>query len=264
MSADEKDSEILEGQEDDDQAQEKTTLKDKDVDMEIETDDEEENDTVLNLSSQNLDGIPEQVAKAKGDTVYTLILTKNNIKSLKHLEYFPHLETLQLDNNKLETLDDLPKMTHLKTLWLNNNSLADLNGLLKVLLKRCPRLSYLSLLRNPVCPSVYFDHGNESRYKRYRYTMLYTLKGLTYLDTTEVTKDERKEAEARGKFLVVKKPDENDGAEAPEGEAVAPEPESVDVTPYQHAEPAAFLGKGRIKYDGRESEGNRFILNNDL
>ncbi len=34
--------------------------------------------------------------------------------------------------------------------------------------------------------------------------------------------------------------------------------------PYKNAEPAAFLGKGRIKYDGRESEGNRFIMNNDL
>lgn len=26
----------------------------------------------------------------------------------------------------------------------------------------------------------------------------------------------------------------------------------------------AYIGRGKIKYDGRESEGNRFITNKDL
>lgn len=42
------------------------------------------------------------------------------------------------------------------------------------------------------------------------------------------------------------------------------EDDGTDATAYKQVEPAAFLGKGRIKYDGRESEGNRFIMNNDL
>ena len=41
-------------------------------------------------------------------------------------------------------------------------------------------------------------------------------------------------------------------------------PIAANSEPYQNSEPAAFLGKGKIKYDGRESEGNRFIVNTDL
>jgi len=101
--------------------------------------------------------------------------------------------------------------------------------------------------------------------------VLYTLKGLTFLDTTEVTPEERKEAETKGKFLVVKKPEDNEIKNGKENhehieDDNANNEEHVvsDSSAYKHAEPAAFLGKGKIKYDGRESEGNRFIMNQDL
>jgi len=238
-------------------------LKNVDVEeMDIESEDEAEDNTILRLGEQNLSEIPADIAQAKGETIRTLVLTNNRIRSLSNLEHFKRLETLQLDRNEMLDIDDMPKMPYLRTLWLNNNQLSDMHKLLRILAKNCPRLSYLSLLRNPVCPSIYFKHGNEDKYRRYRYTVLYHLHGLTYLDTTEVTHKEQKEALEKGKFLVVKKPSQQQMQDTEEVSKDTQPQDKVDVKP--KTEPAAFLGKGKIKYDGRESEGNRFILNNDL
>ena len=134
--------------------------------------------------------------------------TQMRNRSLKNLDYFPNLDTLQLDRNGLKSISDLPKLSYLKTLWLNNNQLNDMARLVNVLKKQCPKLEYLSLLRNPICPDVYFEDSNESRYTRYRHTVLYNLPHLTYLDTTGVTIDEKQAAEKRGKFLKIAKPDQ--------------------------------------------------------
>lgn len=240
-----------------------SAFKNQDVGFVIESSDDED-DTTLDLAQRNLEQIPDHVTR-NGDQVQRLILRMNRLSSLHNLEHFPNIRELQLDRNQITSLDDIPKLNQLTTLWLNNNQLNDVDRLITVLQRQCPRLEWLSLLRNPVCPSVYFDHGNESRHNRYRWKVLYHLKGLKFLDTTEVTAAERAEAEQRGPNLTVRKPKpqvEEDDEEDGEGEA------EDDVLPQiadnNNAEPAAFLGKGRIKYDGRESEGNRFILNNDL
>ncbi|ETO32990.1 hypothetical protein RFI_04115 [Reticulomyxa filosa] len=150
--------------------------------MQVESEDEGENENILRLTSQSLSEIPADIAQAKGETVRTLVLTDNKIRSLANLQYFKRLETLQLDRNGMLDIDDMPKMPYLRTLWLNNNQLSDMHGLLKALAK------------------------NVHKYRRYRFTVLYHLHGLTYLDTTEVTPKEQKEALEKGKFLVVKKP----------------------------------------------------------
>jgi len=228
--------------------------------MDVESEDEAEDETILRLTSQDLSQIPADIAQTKGETIRTLILTNNQIKSLANLEHFKRLETLHLDRNGLSDIDDMPKMPYLHTVWLNNNKIVDMQKILRILTKNCPRLSYLSLLRNPICPSVYFQHGNEDKYRRYRYTILYHLHGLKYLDTTEVTPKEQKEAMEKGKFLVIKKPSQQQMESTDDAE----EEEQAGVEVKPKTEPAAFLGKGKIKYDGRDSEGNRFILNNDL
>ena len=102
---------------------------------------------------------------------------------------------------------------------------------------------------------------NRQLHKRYRLTVVYHLPKVKFLDTEQVTLNERKEAMRRGKFLVVAKPDKE---QLEDVEDVIDEDLNEDVSPYKNVKPAAFLGKGRIKYDGRESEGNRFILNQDL
>jgi len=233
-------------------------------DLEIQSEDEAENDNILRLSSQALSEIPADIAQAKGDTVHTLVLTNNQIRSLANLQYFKRLETLHLDRNGMLDISDMPKMPYLRTLWLNNNQLSDMQSLLKTLATNCPRLSYLSLLRNPVCPSIYFKHGNDDKYRRYRYIVLYHLHGLTHLDTTEVAEQEKRQALDKGKFLVTKKPSKQQMEDTEEIEEEEEEQQDAVQSKPKTGEPAAYLGKGRIKYDGRESEGNRFILNTDL
>ena len=125
---------------------------------------------------------------------------------------------------------------------------------------QCPNLEYLSLLFNPICPTM--DGSTEQKHNRYRLTVIYHLPNVTFLDTEQVKFSERQEAMKRGKFLIVAKPSEE---QLKDVEDINEEDyQNDDVTPYKNVQPAAFLGKGRIKYDGRESEGNRFILNQDL
>jgi len=227
-------------------------------DLVIESEDEEEEDT-LNLGGRNLDVIPASLCKSNGPLIITLILTKNKLSSLKGLEHFQCLTTLQLDRNGLKDINDFPKLQQLKTLWLNNNNLKNLNALLLTLKKQCPNLEYLSLLFNPICPTL--DPSTEQLHKRYRLTVIYHLPKIKFLDTEQVQLKERQEAMKRGKFLIVAKPSQEQLADV---EDVVEDEYNEDVSPYKNVQPAAFLGKGRIKYDGRESEGNRFILNQDL
>merc|ERR1711920_1040646 len=187
--------------------------------------------------------------KSKGAMMKTLILTKNKLTSLKGLEYFTNLNTLQLDRNGLKNINDFPKLTQLKTLWLNNNRLHNLNALLLILKKQCPNLEYLSLLFNPICPTM--DPSTEQLHKRYRLTVIYHLPHVTFLDTEQVQLKERQEAMKRGKFLIVAKPSQHQQLKHVHE---VQEEEDEEVTPYKNVKPAAFLGKGRIKYDGRESE----------
>merc|ERR1711933_70560 len=233
-------------------------MDDDEEDFVIESESEEEDDT-LNLTGQSLDYLPTDLCKSKGAMMKTLILTKNKLISLKGLEYFTNLNTLQLDRNGLKNINDFPKLNQLKTLWLNNNRLGNLHSLLLVLKKQCPYLEYLSLLFNPICPTM--DASTEQLHKRYKLTVIYHLPHINYLDTQQIKLKDRKEAMKRGKFLVIAKPSEE---QLKEVEDVIPDEYNEDVAPYKNVKPAAFLGKGRIKYDGRESEGNRFILNQDL
>ena len=110
-------------------------LMDDEADLVIESDDEDEEDT-LNLAGQNLSVLPTSICKNKGGIITTLILTKNKLTSLKGLEYFQCLQTLQLDRNGLKDINDFPKLPQLKTLWLNNNNLKKLNSLLLILKKQ--------------------------------------------------------------------------------------------------------------------------------
>lgn len=244
---------------DDEKTRSSYKMNDEEEDFVIESEDEEEEDT-LNLTGQNLQILPSSLCKNKGAVITTLILTKNKLTSLKGLEYFQSLMTLQLDRNGLKDINDFPKLPQLKTLWLNNNNIRNLNSLLLILKKQCPNLEYLSLLFNPICPTM--DPSTEQLHKRYRLTVIYHLPHVTFLDTEQVQLKERQEAMKRGKFLIVAKPSQEQLKDIQD--VVEDDYVNDDVSPYKNVQPAAFLGKGRIKYDGRESEGNRFILNQDL
>lgn len=139
-----------------------------------------------------------------------------------------------------------------------------------VLCRAFPALTYLSMLRNPACPNLYFSDGEAEAYMRYRLYVIHRMPGLELLDSTPVTEEEADEARRVGKFLRVARPDaaaeeqrrpRGKGKKAGAGstaDAVAPAKEEP------LAKPAAFLARAPRRYDGTHSEGNRFITDSEL
>jgi len=210
----------------------------------------------INLAGRNLEAIPSSIA-AQAKAVKSLNLTNNKMKFFDQLSAFTSLETLVLDKNNLKNIIGLPKIETLKTLWLNNNLIDNFEKLLFRVKELFPNLKYLSLLRNPINPAVYFGVENEKPYKRFRRRILQELPNLKVIDTQDVTEKEREEAKFQPKYLIAR-PSE-DGEDNPEDD----EPRRFSFKEEKIA-PAAFFGSGRLKYDGRDSEGNRFITNLDL
>lgn len=97
----------------------------------------------LVVSSSDLDGIFNKLPR--------LLVPPRN---LLNLSYFSALETLVLDKNELESLETCPLLPHLQTLWCNNNNISDLGIFLTDVANKCPRLTYLSLMRNPIVPDL--------------------------------------------------------------------------------------------------------------
>lgn len=113
---------------------------------------------------------------------------------------------------------------------------------------------------------------------------IYSLPSLQFLDSAPVSPDERLEAKKKGQYLAVRKPSASTrgsrtasaaskggdatsdaggaaaGASAGAGAAAA----TATSAEEDSRKPAAFLGLGASAYDGRHSEGNRFIVDKDL
>eukprot|EP00456_Euglypha_rotunda_P089451 TRINITY_DN9264_c0_g1_i8.p1 TRINITY_DN9264_c0_g1~~TRINITY_DN9264_c0_g1_i8.p1 ORF type:complete len:180 (+),score=30.08 TRINITY_DN9264_c0_g1_i8:111-650(+) len=176
------------------------------------------------------------------------------------------LETLVLDKNNLQNFEGWPVLKSVTTLWLNNNNISDINAAMDDISKTFPNLSYLSMMVNPACPNMYFSDGEAEAYQRYRYYVIHRLKKLRFLDATPVDPEERKEAEKRGHLMSVARPKTQPKATV-ETEATSTTPESPkkkeEVKEHQ-IKASTFLGKGKARYDGSNSEGNRFIVNDDL
>ena len=115
------------------------------------------------------------------------------------LASFTSMTTLILDNNDLSSLATLPELPSLETLWLNNNNLADIEEVVSVLKKKCQRLKYLSLLRNPCCPND-LTGRDEAEYRRYRIYLRYSIPSLTNLDSSRITDEEVADAAKSGRF----------------------------------------------------------------
>jgi len=193
-----------------------------------------------------------------GGTARRLDLSDNEMKSGALFDQMTVLEALVLDHNDIETFSGWPVLKTVTTLWLNNNKISDINSAMDFLAKTFPNLAYLSMMKNPAVPDMYFSDGETDSYQRHRYYVIHRLKKLQFLDATPVTPEERKEAEKRGAFLHVARPKE-------EPKPVSPKPEEKRKEVKEHTpKVATFLAKGRARYDGSNSEGNRFIQNDDL
>jgi len=219
---------------------------------------EQETRDSVNLAGRMLEAIPHSaIVGANG--VKALTLTNNQIKRWDKLSYFTNLETLVLDKNNLKSLVGMPAIKTLKTLWLNNNQIDDLELILEQIKSLFPKVEYLSMLRNPINPAIYFGSGNEKPYHRFRRRILQDLPNLKVIDTQNVTVKEQEDAQTHPKFLIAR-PEQHDDDTTEDEMSKSRRQSYYD----ERKEPVAFIGRGRIKYDGRDGEGNRFITNLDL
>ncbi|XP_017889650.1 leucine-rich melanocyte differentiation-associated protein-like [Ceratina calcarata] len=225
-------------------------------------------------TGQRAEKIPAGLVGVVGDDCTSLDLSYNELTSITAVKQYQRLQELVLDNNKLRDLKTLPHIPSLTTLSLNNNKISDIDGALKRIAECCPKVVYVSLLGNPGCPDQLTNptSTDEEDYDRYRLYAIYTLPStLRFLDSRPVTEQERKDAERRGKFSRTVKL-------VPEfSSKVAPNPAeefddiffNINYTPLPRSlrdplDHKGAFGKCKYRYSGKNSEGNRFISNNDL
>uniref|UniRef100_A0A673J3J4 Leucine-rich melanocyte differentiation-associated protein n=1 Tax=Sinocyclocheilus rhinocerous TaxID=307959 RepID=A0A673J3J4_9TELE len=228
------------------------------------------NGSQVSCIGHDWEDIPDFLGAKYGEVARRLDLSFNQLRSLTGLKAFSQLEELIVDNNLLGNDLRLPRLPRLHTLTLNKNQISFLelcfSALLEHLVEVTPALEYLSLLGNEACPNqlVSMDK-DEDDYQRYRYFVLHKLTNLKFLDTRKVTQSERSEAEARGAFMKVVKPkNDQDTASDLRSESTA-----TSYTPLPQGSKDARNHKGvftkcRYVYYGKHSEGNRFIRNDQL
>jgi len=218
----------------------------------------------LSLIGASLTQLPTELGDIYGNTAKQLDLSYNSIVRIENLGKFTQLRSLVLDNNQLESLQNFPINEKMQTLWVNNNNISDLKAFLDGISKAYPNLTYLSMLKNPACPN-YFTGKDFEDYKRYRYYVLYRLKKLKFLDSSPVNDSERKEAARVGPYMITAKPDESQYQQPKE--KPKEQTESLPMLPNElqpEGKGSARFGISSYVYYGKHSEGNRFIVNEDL
>lgn len=216
----------------------------------------------LSCVGMNLTSIPAELGSTYGDKVRQLDFSYNQIRKIENLEKFKNLQSLVLDDNEVVSEQKLPSMPSLHTLCVNSNNITDLKAFLDCLTKSCPNLKYLSMLKNPACPN-YFVGKDFDDYQRYRYYVLYRLKKLKFLDSSAVTAEELKEAGRVGPYMIILKPDESQYEKKSEP-APTEEYQPLSAESAPEGKGSARFGMSNYVYYGKHSEGNRFIMNDDL
>jgi len=218
----------------------------------------------LALVGLDMVDIPSDLGEKYGDVVKMLDLSYNSIEKLDHIDKFVNLTSLVADNNKLESSQPIPRLEGLRTLSVNNNNISDLKVFLDCIKDTCPHLTYLSMLKNPACPNEFTGRDSDD-YQRYRYYVLFRFRNLRFLDSTPVSEEERKEALRIGGFALPARPDPS---QYKRGVPTPPPSDEVpnDLPPELKPEGVgkASFGVSNYVYYGRQSEGNRFIMNDDL
>lgn len=183
------------------------------------------------------------------------------------MELFTSLDTLVLDKNELASLEGMPKLATVKTLSFNNNNVEDMALFLDGVSASLPAIDFLSVMRNPASPPmIQLNDEDVAAATRHRLYVSYRLPRLGFLDAAPISAAERTEGASKGKFLVTRRAVASSvatTAAAPAAGATATSgtDDSASEKPKQMS---AYLGIGRSTYDGKHSEGNRFIVNDDL
>jgi len=243
---------------------------------------------MLILACMKLKNLQDQVFST-ADSIHTLDLTANSLKSGAEFKQFPNLVNLILDNNEFSVLEDFPTLPNLETFSANKNHFSSLSQFLSLAKRKFPKLKNLSLVNNPICP--YFEGG--SAYESYMQTVTNALPDLETLDGNQVNKQVKINIESKKEAGKTKKQDreenkkmeesvqtykkENKGYKIKDTEEGQQEDERLDKD--EEDEDEAQANERRLlsvieyneKYMNKpqrnmklRSEGNRFVRNDQL
>eukprot|EP01121_Diplochlamys_sp_Union-15-3_P007095 TRINITY_DN1773_c0_g1_i1.p1 TRINITY_DN1773_c0_g1~~TRINITY_DN1773_c0_g1_i1.p1 ORF type:complete len:226 (-),score=33.12 TRINITY_DN1773_c0_g1_i1:75-752(-) len=213
----------------------------------------------LSIVGQDLKEIPPELGKKYGSKTTNLTLSHNLITTVENLEKFTKLKSLILDNNCLTHNQNFVPLTSLETLWVNNNKIDSLDLFLNEVVVKFPNLTYISMLKNPCCPN-YFVGKDSASYQRYRYYVVSRLPCLRFLDSSLVTEEEKSEGKKLNAKIARPTP-ELYKRKAPE--AAVEEDRALPSEDNLGNHKTSF-GVTRYIYYGRQSEGNRFIVDDAL
>jgi len=216
----------------------------------------------LSLVGMDLQTLPTNLGEQYGNTIKHLDVSFNRLSVLNDLNNFKRLISIVADNNTVDGIQQFPRLESVKTFSVNNNHIADLKLFLDSVQEAFPNLRFLSMLKNPACPN-YFTGKDSDDYQRYRYYVLFRLRQLKFLDSTPVTDQERSEAIRVGSFALPARPDPAQYRRP----ASAPVPDELPELSQElkkEGQAKASFGVSNYVYYGRQSEGNRFIVNEDL
>lgn len=177
----------------------------------------------------------------------------------ENLELFTELKSLVLDHNELISKQEFPHIATLETLWVNSNNIDSLDVFLDSVSGAFPKLNYLSMLKNPCCPN-YFVGKDNATYQKYRYSVLARIPGLKFLDSSPITAEER--AEAQKIAAKTARPDQTQYQKSADGPVVDDRMALPASDP--NAKGPTTFGVAKYVYYGRQSEGNRFIVDSQL
>ncbi|XP_011262208.1 leucine-rich melanocyte differentiation-associated protein-like [Camponotus floridanus] len=228
-------------------------------------------------TGQRTEKIPSGLVGVVGHNCLGLDLSYNELTTVSGVKDFEQLQELILDNNKLDDLKTLPCIPTLTTLSINNNKISNIDRALEQIRECCPNIEYVSLLGNPGCPDQLTNpvSTDEDDYDRYRLYAIHILPpSLRFLDSRRITQQERLNAKARGKYSrTIKLVPELVRKFVPRSTYAGNEFDDIyfnihytplpnsQRTPQDHR---GAYGKCKYRYSGKNSEGNRFISNNDL
>lgn len=213
----------------------------------------------ISYIGKDSDNLPRKYLE-KSLNIVKLDISNNAFKDLSFLYVFKNLQELVADNNRLKIPLKIPRLDNLKTICLNKNKLDDLDGLLDELADKLNSLTYLSLLGNPVCPTLQSESQDDD-IQRYRCYVLYKLPGLKFLDSSPVKISEIQKSHTHGEFYKIAKPVIVQVKNCDE-QLIKTNLSPLPVL--KTSENKTSFGKCKYIYKGKHSEGNRFIRNSDL
>ncbi|KAH9413583.1 hypothetical protein DERP_009284 [Dermatophagoides pteronyssinus] len=237
----------------------------------------DEYDASIKLVNQNLWQIPSPLTIQYASRVRKLDLSYNCLQTLAGIEYFNCLEELVLDNNLLNDSIRFFYNPFMKCLSINKNKLTDLERFLNEITLKLPNLTYLSMLGNSACPDQLSSSEHDDKdYSRYRSYVIHRMPQLKFLDSTQIRRTERNDAQKRGQYYRLIRLNSDSVVETNklrshlfqfrEQNDNNDDDRQNNPLPFtqDNGQPKGGFGKLKHRYTGKHSEGNRFIRNHEL